>query len=467
MREDITKAFPHAVVAEKSTLSTMLQNGAPFVERAIEAGITPEHYYDPGRSILFEFICERIEAGASIDLETIFQALIDIGKLDRIGGQSAFTDIYTYSPSPGHFDFQIKALKDKWAMRQLLNFCSETETAVWDSPAEVDEVLDAAEKAVMAIREGRESLKVESIKEAVSAVCDDFRDRVMGKEEVPGLATGFRELDAMTGGLKPGNMFVIAARPSMGKTSFMMNIVEHACVHGELPTLVFSCEMTQRELVQRLMFSMAKFDSTVLSYGEKPTKGDLIRIQREALRVASAKLEIDDTPGITISQMRAKARRIQREKKIGLIAIDYLQLMRSFTKQAIGSREREISEISAGVKGLAKELGIPVIILAQLNRGPEARGGKKVGKPRMSDLRDSGSIEQDADIVGLLYRDAYYAEDEESKAATAGRADLDLAKNRNGPTGNVPLTFINKLSRFESGHPASVAGEPESKEWNR
>lgn len=467
MRDDVINPFPHALGAEKSVLSAMLQYGADYVGRAVEAGVGPAHFYEPGRSLIFEFVCERIDAGLSIDLETIFQTLLDQGKLDRVGGVAALSDIYTYSPSPGHFDYHVKTLKDKWAMRQLLNFCAETETAVWDAPAEVDEVLDAAEKSIMAIREGRESLEVESIKEAINAVCLDFEARVMGREEAPGLATGFLALDGMTGGLKPGNMFVVAARPSMGKTSLMMNIVEHVCLRSGLPTLVFSCEMTRQELAQRLMFSMAKFDSNILSYGEKPTKGDLIRIQREALRVASSKLVIDDTAAITISQMRAKARRIQREKGIALIAIDYLQLMRSFSKQAAGSREREISEISAGIKALAKELGLPVIVLAQLNRGPEARGGKKPGKPRMSDLRDSGSIEQDADIIGLLYRDAYYADDEDSKAATAGRSDLEIAKNRNGPTGIVPLTFIDKLSRFESGHPANSHEPKPAADWHR
>jgi replicative DNA helicase len=258
----------------------------------------------------------------------------------------------------------------------------------------------------------------------------------------------------MSNGLKPGEMFVIAARPSMGKTSLMMNIVEHVCIEQSKPSLIFSCEMSSFQIVQRLVFSRAKFALSKLTRGYAPDKGDLTRIQRAAMEVSNARMFIDDTPGITINEVRAKARRKKRDEGLEFIAIDYLQLMKSRTKQAENSREREIAEISAGIKGLAKELQVPIVILAQLNRGPETRSGKSVGVPRMSDLRESGSIEQDADMVGLLYRSAYYAEDAEEKEAEAGKAELVLAKNRNGETGHIPLTFIADLMRFESGPPA-------------
>jgi replicative DNA helicase len=237
----------------------------------------------------------------------------------------------------------------------------------------------------------------------------------------------------------------------MGKTSFMMNIVEHICLDQNKPAMVFSCEMTTFQIVQRLVFSRARYKLSDLSKGLLPQKKDLLSIKRASEEIANAKLFIDDTPGITINDLRAKARRKKRDEDIQLIAVDYLQLMRSLSKQAANSREREIAEISSGLKGLAKELGIPVIVLAQLNRGPEGRSG---GTPRMSDLRESGSIEQDADMVGLLYRSAYYAENEEERKEEEGRAILNLAKNRNGETGEVPLTFIAPLMRFETGPPA-------------
>jgi replicative DNA helicase len=241
----------------------------------------------------------------------------------------------------------------------------------------------------------------------------------------------------------------------MGKTSLMMNIVEHICVNLNLPSMVFSCEMSALQIVQRLVFSRARFAYSQLNRGYSPVKGDLQRIQRAAKEIASAKMFIDDTPGISINELRAKARRKKRDENLQFIAIDYLQLMKSKTRQAENSREREIAEISAGIKGLAKEIGVPIVILAQLNRGPETRSGKSnVGVPRMSDLRESGAIEQDADMVGLLYRTAYYAESQEDKDAEAGKAELVLAKNRNGETGHIPLTFIADLMRFESGPPA-------------
>jgi replicative DNA helicase len=259
----------------------------------------------------------------------------------------------------------------------------------------------------------------------------------------------------MCGGLKPGEMFIIAARPSMGKTSFMMNIVEHICIDQQKPSMVFSCEMTTTQIVQRLLFSRARYRLSDLSKGITPSKKDLLNIRRASEEITNAKLFIDDTAGITINDLRAKARRKKRDEDIQLIAVDYLQLMRSLSKQAANSREREIAEISSGLKALAKELSIPVIVLAQLNRGPEGRTG---GKPRMSDLRESGSIEQDADLVGLLYRSAYYANDNEERKEEEGVADLNLAKNRNGETGDIPLTFVAPLMRFESGHPAQEPG---------
>jgi replicative DNA helicase len=234
----------------------------------------------------------------------------------------------------------------------------------------------------------------------------------------------------------------------------MMNIIEHVCVDLQKPSMVFSCEMSAFQLVQRLVFSRAKFALSQISRGYTLGKGDLQRIQRAAMEVTNSKLFIDDTAGISINELRAKARRKKRDENIQFIAIDYLQLMKSRTKQAENSREREIAEISAGIKGLAKELSLPIVILAQLNRGPEGRTGKSLGVPRMSDLRESGAIEQDADLVGLLYRTAYYAENEEEREAEAGKANLVLAKNRNGETGDIPLTFIAELMRFESGPPA-------------
>jgi replicative DNA helicase len=350
-------------------------------------------------------------------------------------------------------------VKDKHVLRSIIQNSNEAIAQAYDSPEEVAGLLDTVEAKILAIREGSETAQAPNIKQSVEQVIEQFQALLAGEKGSQGISTGYEELDRMSNGLKPGEMFVIAARPSMGKTSLMMNIVEHVCIEQSKPSLIFSCEMSSFQIVQRLVFSRAKFALSKLTRGYAPDKGDLTRIQRAAMEVSNARMFIDDTPGITINEVRAKARRKKRDEGLEFIAIDYLQLMKSRTKQAENSREREIAEISAGIKGLAKELQVPIVILAQLNRGPETRSGKSVGVPRMSDLRESGSIEQDADMVGLLYRSAYYAEDAEEKEAEAGKAELVLAKNRNGETGHIPLTFIADLMRFESGPPARE-GEP-------
>ena len=235
----------------------------------------------------------------------------------------------------------------------------------------------------------------------------------------------------------------------MGKTSFAMNLIEHITLDQKQAAMVFSLEMGANQLVERLLYARARFAKAQLNKGYKPNKADLTRIQKAVEEIKTCPLYIDDTPSITINELRAKARRKKKDADIKVIAVDYLQLMRSNSKQAQNSREREVAEISAGLKALAKELEIPIIVLAQLNRGPESRVGA-AGKPRMSDLRESGSIEQDADLVGLLYRSAYYADDQDDDYEEAGEAQLVIAKNRNGATGEVPLTFLKELMRFET-----------------
>jgi len=456
--DDVTRALPHALGPEKSLLSSMLQDPQEWIGVAVEERLTKEHFYLPSHQALYGFLIELFEAGAEVELVSLVQKLLDRGLLDRVGGPSALTDLYTYAPSPGHFRHHLQFVKDKFVLRSIIQNANEAIAQAFDSPDEVAALLDSVEGRMLAIREGAETNKAPTTKQTVHEVIEQFQQLLSGEKKGQGITTGFEELDRMSSGLKAGEMFVVAARPSMGKTSFMMNIVEHVCMTLEKPSMVFSCEMSAFQLVQRLVFARAKFSISQLSRGYTPTKGDLMRIQRAALDASAAKLFIDDTPGISINELRAKARRKKRDENIQFIAIDYLQLMKSRTKQAENSREREIAEISAGIKGLAKELGIPILILAQLNRGPESRAGKSLGVPRMSDLRESGAIEQDADMVGLLYRSAYYAEDAEEKAEAAGKAELVLAKNRNGETGHVPLTFIADLMRFETGAPAS---EPE------
>lgn len=452
--DDVIRALPHAVGPEKSLLSSMLQEPQEYISVAIEEKLTADHFYLPAHSTLFGFLIDSFEKNQEVELVSLVQRLLDRGLLDRVGGPAAISDLYTYAPSPGHFRHHLQYVKDKYVLRSIIQHSNEAIAQAYDAPDEVAGLLDAVEAKILAIREGAETNKSPTIKQTVEEVSMQFQKMLAGEMGAQGLTTGFEVLDRMSSGLKAGEMFVVAARPSMGKTSFMMNIVEHICMDLGKPGMVFSCEMSAFQLVQRLIFARAKFATSQLSRGYKPNKGDFQRIQRACVETASSKIFIDDTAGISINELRAKARRKKRDEDIQFIAIDYLQLMKSRTKQAENSREREIAEISAGIKGLAKELNLPVLILAQLNRGPESRTGKSLGVPRMSDLRESGAIEQDADMVGLLYRSAYYAENDEEREQEAGKANLVLAKNRNGETGDVPLTFIADLMRFESGPPA-------------
>ncbi len=448
------RAIPNALEAERSVLSSMLQDPVNRIGEAVEAGLRLQYFYLPSHQMLYELLLERFDAGEPIDLVILHQVLSDKGLLDSMGGPSALVDLSNAASSAAHFKFYLDLIRDKFVLRAVIENANAAIEQAYDNPPEVSGFLDSVETDIFAIKEDLEVKGEPTMKELIGGVLDVFEQLASGQKGLEGIPMGYPMLDEMANGLKPGEMMIIAARPSMGKTSFMMNIVEHIAIDQKRPSLVFSCEMTSQQIVQRLLFSRARFALSQMKPGFKITKEELKRIQKASNELAEAPLFIDDTPSLPIGDLRAKARRLKRESNIELIAVDYLQLMRSSSKQANDNREREIAEISSGLKALAKELGIPIIVLAQLNRGPEQRGGT----PRMSDLRESGSIEQDADMVGLLFRKEYYndptKEDaEQEREDNLGVAQLILAKNRNGPTGDIPLNFTKELMRFEPGDP--------------
>ena len=446
------RALPHAIGPEKSILSSMFQDPQEYVAAAVENKLTDQHFYHPSHGSLFTILLEFFETNSPIELVSFTQTLMDRNLLASVGGPAAITEIYTYASTHAHFAHHLDIVKDKYILRCVISNCTEAITRAYEDQEEVEILLDNVEQQVLAIREGAEKQDEITVEKSVIQVLSQLEDFLAGKGQGNGIATGYPDLDKMSSGLKAGEMFIVAARPSMGKTSFAMNLVEHMCLDQGLPSMVFSLEMSANQLVERLLYARARFAKSSLMKGYKPVKADLLKIQKSVEEIKQCKLYIDDTPSISINELRAKARRKKKEADIKVIAIDYLQLMRSNSKQAQNSREREVAEISAGLKALAKELEIPVIVLAQLNRGPESRVGNSGGggKPRMSDLRESGSIEQDADMVGLLYRSAYYADNQEDRDEEDGKAQLVIAKNRNGPTGDVPLTFIKEIMRFES-----------------
>ena len=330
----------------------------------------------------------------------------------------------------------------------MISTCTRLSTQCYDQQGDIDPLLDEAEKEIFSITGEHVKTDLVPTKELVMSAIEQIEKLYENRGSVTGLSTGFVELDRMTSGLHPAEMIVIAARPSMGKTAFAMNIAEHVAMDAGKAVAVFSLEMSSQQLVQRILCSRAKVDLQRVRNGFLSER-DFPNLTAAASQVAAAKMFIDDTPGLSITELRAKARRLKSQQDIQLIVIDYLQLLRSMSRRAQDNRQLEISEISAGIKALAKELNLPIIVIAQLNRQPDARA-KEGGRPRLGDLRESGSIEQDADLVGLLVRPEYYETDDEAKQERAGEAELIIAKQRNGPIGDIPLTFLKQYTRFET-----------------
>ena len=387
-------------------------------------------------------------AGKPIDLISVTQHLEDRKLLEEVGGASVVTDLVTFVPTAANADYYREILCEKYLLRKVITVCTEYAARSYDEQGDVKLLVDEVEQKILEIGEERVSASIPTMKEMVNDAITSIEQLVANKGGITGLSTGFHVLDNMTSGLHAGEMFVIAARPSMGKTALAMNIAEHVALDAGQPVAVFSLEMSSPQLVQRLLCSRARVDSKKLRDGFIG-KQELGSISSAAGLLSKAKMFVDDTPGLSILELRAKARRLHNREGIKLVVIDYLQLLRSNTRRAQDNRQIEIAEISSGVKALAKELKIPVIVLAQLNRNPESRTGDSKGRPRLSDLRESGSIEQDADVVALLVREKYYAEDEEARKEAEGKATLIIAKQRNGPTGDVPLTFLEDYTRFE------------------
>ena len=442
----LKRALPHAIDVERRLLSSMIYDPREYLGRAAEMHLTPDHFYRKGHSQIYAVMLEMEDKGEPIDMTLLTQKLSDRDILDNVGGRSELIDLASSESLHSNFNAYLNLVKDKAVLRKVIHTCSDSITDAYEDPEVVAEFLDQFEQSVFDIKEDNETKSDSMARDFLPEISDLLEAYASGKQDtLEGVDTGFAKLNTLSNGLKPGEMFIIAARPSMGKTSFMMNIVEHVAVQNKVPTLVFSCEMPSKSIVQRLLFTRAQIPMNRLRPGLKLAKQEIVNFQKAVAEIGEAPLYIDDTPSLPISDLRAKARRKKRESNIGLIAVDYLQLMRSNSKQAMGSREREIAEISAGLKAVAKELEVPIIVLAQLNRGPENRGGT----PKMSDLRESGSIEQDADMIGLLYRQAYYKEGEE-KEEDQGDSELVLAKNRNGSTESIYLTFQKELMKF--GH---------------
>jgi replicative DNA helicase len=451
---DIHRTPPHSVEAEQGVLGSMLISPRDTIAECVEK-INEEYFYVPAHQTIYTVLVELWNAGQGIDLITFTQVLRDRNLLESLGGAAFVTNLFTFVPTAANVQYYLEIIRDKYILREIIAAATESVRRAYEEQGEVNNLLDEVEQRIFAVGEDRFKGQMLSMKDQVMEAIESIEKLYERKGGITGISTGFVEFDRMTSGMHGAEMIVIAARPSMGKTALVMNIAEHVAVQEKLSVGVFSLEMSSQQLVQRLLCSRARVNLQKVRDGFLAER-DFPSLTAAASKLAEAKIFIDDSAGLSILELRAKARRLRAQHDVQLLIVDYLQLLRSTSRRAQDNRQLEISEISAGIKGLAKELKIPIIVVAQLNRQPEARSG---GKPRLSDLRESGSIEQDADLVGLLVRPEIYEEDEEARAEKAGEAELIIAKQRNGPVGEIPLTFLKEFTRFETR--ARNVSEPE------
>jgi replicative DNA helicase len=455
--QDIHRTPPHSVEAEQGVLGSMLISPREAIAECVEK-INEEYFYVPAHQTIYTALVELWNAGQAIDLITFTQILRDRNLLESVGGAAFVTSLFTFVPTAANVQYYLEIVRDKFILREIISASTESVRRAYEEQDEVNNLLDEVEQRIFAVGEDRFKGEMLSMKEQVMSTLESIEKLFENKGAITGVSTGFRDLDKLTSGLHSSEMIVIAARPSMGKTALAMNIAEHAAIEVKLPVAIFSLEMSAQQLVQRMLCSRARVNLANTRDGFL-AEADFPKLTHAASKLAEAKIFIDDSAGLSILELRAKARRLKAQQDVQLIIVDYLQLLRSTSRRAQDNRQLEISEISAGLKGLAKELKIPIIVVAQLNRNPEIRTGSGKGVPRLADLRESGSIEQDADLVGLLVREEYYADSDEERTELEGKAELIIAKQRNGPIGQVKLTFLKKFTRFEDR--AEDAVEPE------
>jgi replicative DNA helicase len=434
------KIPPQNIEAEQSIIgSILLENNA--INNVLEV-MTKNDFYNEAHRKIFNVIIELSEKNEPVDLITLSNALKDRNLLDSVGGTSYLASLVDNVPSAANAANYAKIVKEKAILRGLIGSATEIINSCYETGSDVDQVLDNAEHSIFEISENKVRPSFYPIRDIVKESFRSIEDLYARKELITGVPTGFEKIDDLTSGLQKSDLIIIAGRPSMGKTAFALNIAQFAALEGQIPVAVFSLEMSKEQLAFRLLASEAKVDSQRLRKGFLG-ETDWPKLTTAAGRLSEAPLFIDDTPAITVLEMKAKSRRLKADQGLGLIVVDYIQLMRGGGYR--DSREQEISEISRSLKGLAKELRLPVIALSQLNRKVEDRTNRR---PQMADLRESGAIEQDADVIAFIYRDEVYNKSEDNPEK--GIAEIIIGKQRNGPTGTVKLAFLEKFTCFEN-----------------
>ncbi len=458
-RQSVDRLPPHSIECEQGVLGCVLLSPNECMGECIEKlKDGKEVFYDLRHQTIFEELVAMFDTRSAIDVITLQQRLKDKQLLEQVGGIAYLAQLQDAVPSAANLSYYLDYVREKFLLRKMIATCTDVVGRVYDYEGEVDALMDEVERDILRVSESRVQSSVAGVKELVGKAIGTIENYFSRKGVLNGLATGFPDLDRLTDGLHDSEMIVIAARPSMGKTSIAMNIVEHVVLEQKLPAAVFSLEMSAEALVLRMLCSIARVNLRSIREGFM-SETDFPKLTNAAGRLANAPLFVDDSAALSILQLRARARRLAQQHGIKLFVIDYMQLLHSTARRAQENRQQEISDISGGIKALAKELKVPVLVLSQLNREPEKR--ERGAEPRLSDLRESGAIEQDADLVGLLYKPGKAGGDDEDDGAgeeqDAIPVNLLIAKQRNGPTGDVKLMFVKQYTRFESA--AKVSDE--------
>ena len=436
-----TRVPPNSLEAERSILGgILLQNDAMNI---VLERISKEDFYSEANAQIFDALTALFRSGQPMDMVTLRDELSQRGKLAGVGGDEYLLQLTNTIPTVSNIESHSKLVRDKAVVRRLITACHEIAARGYGDYGETEEFLDQAEHSIFEVAKERTSSPYEHIKDVVLRTFTEIHEAAERGDKITGLPSGFGDLDELTSGMHAGELIIVAGRPGMGKTAFALNVAVNACAHSKQPVAVFSLEMPKEQLVRRMLCSEARVDGTRMRSGQL-WREDWPKLARAAGTLSELPVWIDDTPGLSIMELRAKVRRLKAEGGLGLVVVDYLQLMRSGSRN--DSREQEISEISRSLKAISKELSVPVMSLSQLNRGVETRGVKDK-RPQLSDLRESGAIEQDADTIMFIYRDEVYnRENLEAK----NRAEIIIGKQRSGPTGTVHCAFFNEYTRFDS-----------------
>ena len=435
MEDSVMRSLPQSIEAEQSVIGSMIIDKSAIAQ--VAERLEENDFYRDGHKIIFKAIFEMFKNDTAVDLLTLLEYLKSNDLLERAGGVTYITEVSSSVPTTANLSSYIKIVEEKSTLRKLIKASTAIIEDSYNKQGEVSSVLDSAEKKIFDIAEKRSSSDFEPLNVVLERGFLEIERLFNNRGEITGVGSGIKDLDAKTSGFQKGDMVLIAARPSMGKTTFALNIAENAALKEGKSVVIFSLEMSKEQLAYKLLCSQANVDMLKLRTGTLEDS-DWESIARATGPLSKAKIYIDDTAGVSVMEMRSKCRKLKMEHGIDLILIDYLQLMSGSSSE---NRQQEVSEISRSIKALAKEMQCPVIALSQLSRAPEQRADHR---PMLSDLRESGSIEQDADVVMFLYRDEYYNKESDDR----GIAECIIAKQRNGPVGTVKMAWLGQYSRF-------------------